>query len=128
MHSRRTSHQQSGADAQGNEHDLSESHLTPLAGTSPTPHRVPCGGDPQETIRSSGSIFFESKTRSSYAVSDAHDPTDFHLDKLEDNMLPFLALQAIAAPRGEGLRPELLEKLRCVAGNPEFDLPSTKSG
>jgi O-6-methylguanine DNA methyltransferase len=47
---------------------------------------------------------------------------------LEDNMLPFLALHAIAAPRGEGLRPELLKRFRHIAGNPEFDFPSTKRG
>jgi O-6-methylguanine DNA methyltransferase len=43
-------------------------------------------------------------------------------------MLPFLALHAIAAPRGEGLRPELLKGFRHIAGNPEFDFPSTKRG
>jgi O-6-methylguanine DNA methyltransferase len=43
-------------------------------------------------------------------------------------MLPFLALHSVAAPRGEGLRPELLERFRRIAGNPEFDFPSTKSG
>jgi O6-methylguanine-DNA--protein-cysteine methyltransferase len=43
-------------------------------------------------------------------------------------MLPFLALHAIAAPRGEGLRPELLKRFRHIAGNPEFDFPSTKRG
>jgi O-6-methylguanine DNA methyltransferase len=43
-------------------------------------------------------------------------------------MLPFLALHAIAAPRGEGLRPEFLERFGGIAGNPEFDFPSTKNG
>jgi O-6-methylguanine DNA methyltransferase len=43
-------------------------------------------------------------------------------------MLPFLALHAIAAPRGEGLRPEFLERFRRIAGNQEFDFPSRKNG
>jgi O-6-methylguanine DNA methyltransferase len=43
-------------------------------------------------------------------------------------MLPFLALHTIAAPRGEGLRPEFLERFKRIAGNPEFDFPSRKNG
>jgi O-6-methylguanine DNA methyltransferase len=43
-------------------------------------------------------------------------------------MLPFLALHAIAAPRGEGLRPEFLERFKRIAGNPEFDFPSRENG
>jgi O-6-methylguanine DNA methyltransferase len=43
-------------------------------------------------------------------------------------MLPFLALHAIAAPRGEGLRPEFIERFKRIAGNPAFDFPSRESG
>jgi O-6-methylguanine DNA methyltransferase len=43
-------------------------------------------------------------------------------------MLPFLALHAIAAPRGEGLRPEFIERFKRIAGNPEFDFPSRENG
>jgi O-6-methylguanine DNA methyltransferase len=43
-------------------------------------------------------------------------------------MLPFLALHAIAASRGEGLRPEFIERFKRIAGNPEFDFPSRKNG
>jgi hypothetical protein len=43
-------------------------------------------------------------------------------------MLPFLALHSIAAPRGEGLRPEFLEMFRRIAGNPASEFPSGEKG
>jgi hypothetical protein len=38
-------------------------------------------------------------------------------------MLPFLALHAIAAPRGEGLRPEFIERFKRIAGDRHERLP-----